>query len=186
MAKYLAKLVWRHGVLAKVIHDRAAEFLSDVLQDTAAILGIKQLPTSGGHPQTDGLVERFNRTLKSMLMKLVVKKGKNWDKLLGPTLLAYRTSPHSSSGETPFFLMYGRDCRMPTGLDIYAPRVSCPTVETDYGRSLFKELGQVRQLARQNIMKAQSSQKHQYDKTASSDQKIQEGDLVMLRVEPRL
>ena len=119
-----------------------------------------------------------------MLMKLVVKKSKNWDKLLGPTLLAYRTSPHSSSGETPFFLMYGRDCRMPTGLDIYAPRVSCPTVETHYGRSLFKELGQACHLARQNIMKAHSSQKHQYNKTASSEQKILEGDLMMLRVEP--
>ena len=144
VAKCLAELVWRHGVPAKIIHDRAAEFLSDVLQDTDAILGIKQLPTSGGHPQIDGLVERFNRTLKSMLMKLVEKNGKNWDKLLGPTLLAYRTSPHSSSGETPFFLMYGCDCRMPTGLDIYSPRVSCPTVETNYGRSLFKELGQAR------------------------------------------
>ena len=113
-----------------------------------------------------------------------MKKGKNWDKLLSPTLLAYRTSPHSSSGETPFFSMYSHDCRMPTGLDIYAPRVSCPIVETDYGRSLFKELGQPCQLARQNIMKAPSSQKHQHDKTASSDQKFQEGDLMMLRVEP--
>ena len=68
VAKYLAELVWRHGVLAKITHDRAAEFSSDVLQDTAAILGIKQLLTSRGHPQTDGLVERFNRTLKSMLI----------------------------------------------------------------------------------------------------------------------
>ena len=64
MAKCLAELVWRHGVPAKIIHDRAAEFLSDVPQDTAAILGIKQLSTSGGHPQTDGLVERFNWTIK--------------------------------------------------------------------------------------------------------------------------
>ena len=88
VAKCLAELVWRHGVLAKIIHDRAAEFLSDVLQDTAAILGLKQLPTSGGHPQSDGLVERFNRTLKMMLMKLVEKKGKNWDRLLGPISIA--------------------------------------------------------------------------------------------------
>lgn len=184
VAKCLAELVWRHGVPAKIVHDRAAEFLSDVLQDTAAILGVKQLPTSGGHPQTDGLVERFNRTLKTMLMKLVEKKGKNWDELLGPLLLAYRTSPHSSTGETPFFLMYGRDCRIPTGLDIYVPRVKCPTVETDYGRELFKELRQAQQLARQNIVRAQASQKSQYDKSATSDLKIQEGDLVMLKVEP--
>ena len=111
-------------------------------------------------------------------------KGKNWDKLLGPALLAYRTSPYSSSGETPFFLMYGRDCRIPTGLDIYAPRVNCPTVETDYGRMLFKEIGQAWQVARQKIMKAQSSQKVHYDKTASRDLRIQEEDLVMLKIEP--
>lgn len=83
VAKCLAELVWRHGVPSKIIHDRVAEFLSDVLQDTATILGLKQLPTSGGHPQTDGLVERFIRTLKDMLVKLVESWGKNWDQLLG-------------------------------------------------------------------------------------------------------
>jgi len=60
--KCLAEIVWRHGIPAKIIYDRAVEFLSDVLQDTVAIL--QQLPTSGGHPQTDGLVECFNRTFK--------------------------------------------------------------------------------------------------------------------------
>jgi len=59
VAGCLAELVWRHGVPARIIHDRAAEFLSDVLQDTAVILGVKQLPTSGGHPQTDGFVENI-------------------------------------------------------------------------------------------------------------------------------
>ena len=51
----------------KIIHDRAAEFLSDVLQDTASIMGLTQLPTSGGHPQTDGLVERLNRKLNTYI-----------------------------------------------------------------------------------------------------------------------
>jgi len=56
-------------VPAKIIHDRAPEFLSDILQDTAELLGVQQLPTSGGRTQTDGLVERINRTLKVMLSK---------------------------------------------------------------------------------------------------------------------
>ena len=185
VAKCLAELVWRHGVPTKIIHDRAAEFLLDVLQDTAAILGLKQLPTSGGHPQTDGLVERFNRTLKNMLTKLVEARGKNWDRLLGPVLLAYRTTPHSSSGETPFFLMYGRDCQLPTGLDFYVPPVSLPTVTTDYARELFGELKTARQLARQNIGKAQAAQKTRYDKAACGNIKVEEGDLVMLKVQPQ-
>ena len=88
---------------AKIIHDRASEFLSDVLQDTAELLGVQQLPTSGGNLQTDGLVERLNRTLKVMLSKFMEKKG---DEILDLALLAYRTTPHTSTGESPFFLLY--------------------------------------------------------------------------------
>ena len=98
--------MWRHGVPNKIIHDRAAEFLSDVLQETAKLLGMKQLPTSGGHPQTDGLVEHFNHTLKQMLTKVVSKGGKDWDELLGPVLLAYRATPHASSGMSPFYTLW--------------------------------------------------------------------------------
>ena len=60
VAKCLADLIYRHGVPSTIIHDRAPKFLSDILQDTAFILGVKQLPTSPAHPQCDGLVERFN------------------------------------------------------------------------------------------------------------------------------
>jgi len=67
--------------MVKIIHDRAPEFLSNVLQDTAELLGVQQLPTSGGHPQMDGLVERL------ILSKLVEKRGKNWDELLDLAVL---------------------------------------------------------------------------------------------------
>ena len=73
VVKCLLDVVWKHGVPLRIIHDRAAEFLSEVVQEVATLLGVSQLPTSGGHPQTDGLVERFTRTLKQMLSKLVSK-----------------------------------------------------------------------------------------------------------------
>ena len=119
--------------------DRAAEFLADVLQETASLLGITQLPTSGGHPQTDGLVERFNRTLKQMLAKLVAKGGHNWDCLLGPILFAYRTTPHCSTGLSPFYLLYGRSPQLPTSLDFNLPIVKFPVVESEYAQELAKE-----------------------------------------------
>ena len=78
VAKCLLDVVWRHDVPARIIHDHAAKFLSEVLQETAALMGVAQLPTSGGHPQTVGLVERFNRTLKQMLTKLVAKEDEIW------------------------------------------------------------------------------------------------------------
>ena len=70
----------------EIIHDRAVEFLPDVLQDTASIMGLTQLPTSSGHPQTDKLVEQLNKTLKAILSEVVSKGGKDWDECLGPTL----------------------------------------------------------------------------------------------------
>ena len=184
VAKCLLDVVWKHGVPARIIHDRAAEFLSEVLQETAALMGISQLPTSGGHPQTDGLVERFNRTLKQMLTKLVAKGGRNWDTLLGPVLFAYRTTPHSSTGVSPFYLTYGCDPVLPTALDFHAPAVRYPVIETEYGKELAKELKQARQLAKKQIQSAQHSQKKFYDKR-SKDVELKIGDRVMLKVEPR-
>ena len=184
VAKCLADVIWKHGAPLKIIHDRAAEFLSDVVQETATVLGITQLPTSGGHPQTDGLVERMNRTLKQMLAKVVKKGGKDWDDMLGLVLFAYRTAPQASSGETPFSLVYGRDARVPTSLDFYQPVSSLPVLETDYAKELFAETKRARQLAKQCIGRAQKAQKHQYDKH-STIPAIIEGDLVMLRVEPK-
>ena len=184
VAKCLLDVVWKHGVPARIIHDRAAEFLSEVLQETAALMGISQLPTSGGHPQTDGLVERFNRTLKQMLTKLVAKGGRNWDTLLGPVLFAYRTTPHSSTGVSPFYLTYGRDPVLPTALDFHAPAVRYPVIETEYGKELAKELKQARQLAKKQIQSAQHSQKKFYDKR-SKDVELKIGDRVMLKVEPQ-
>ena len=70
VAKCLTDFIWKHGVPVKIIHDRAAEFLLDTVQETAALVEITQLPMSGGHPQTDGQVERMNRTLKQMLAKV--------------------------------------------------------------------------------------------------------------------
>ena len=83
VAQCLTDFIWRHGVLVQIIHDRAAEFLLDVLQETAEVLGVTQLPTSGGHPQTDEMGERLNRTLKQMLSKIVSKEAEtgtiNWE-----------------------------------------------------------------------------------------------------------
>ena len=184
VAKCLQDLIWRHGVPSRIIHDRAAEFLSEVLQETALLMGITQLPTSGGHPQINGLVERFNRTLKQMLAKLVTAGGHNWDSLLGPVLFAYRTTPHSSTGLSPFYLLYGRNPQLPTSLDFSVPVMRYPVIESEYAKELAEELKLARALARKNIQAKQREQKRHYDhRSKVKDMKI--GDLVMLKTQPR-
>lgn len=65
------------------------------------------------HPQTDGLVERFNQTLKAMLKKFVSETGKDWDKWLPFLLFAYREVPQASTGFSPFELLYAHPVRGP-------------------------------------------------------------------------
>ncbi len=62
----------------------------------------------------DGMVERFNRTLKSMLRKHAARFGKQWDRFLSGVLYAYRNTPHESTGEKPSYLLFGTDLRSPT------------------------------------------------------------------------
>ena len=119
-----------------------------------------------------------------MLQKLVSKGGKDWDKQLGPVLFAYRTTPHTSSGETPFYLVYGRDANLPSSLSFAAPRIRYPVLETEFARELTKELKHARELARKSIQNAQRSQKQYYDRGAK-DAKLQIGGLVMLKVDPK-
>jgi len=119
-----------------------------------------------------------------MLAKLVSKGGRDWDELLGPVLFADRTTPHSSTGETPFVLVYGRDARMPTSLQFSLPTVRYPVVAKEYAKELCKDLKVTRELASKSIKKAKIGQKSQYDKGVK-EQEMKRGDLIMLKVQPR-
>jgi len=77
------------------------------------MLDIKKLNTSAYRPQTDGLNERFNKTLEEMLSMYVGTQQKDWDRYLPFVEFAYNTSVQASIKETPFFLMYGRDPVLP-------------------------------------------------------------------------
>jgi len=79
-----------------------------------------------------------------MLTKLMNKKGSDWDTKLGPVLMAYRTTPQSSTGVSPFYLLHGQDAKIPLALDFYVSKPPDVTVESEYGRELFQELKRVR------------------------------------------
>ncbi|KAJ1118595.1 hypothetical protein NDU88_006786 [Pleurodeles waltl] len=68
----------------------------------------RSLRTSVYHPQTDGLVERYNKTIKTLLRKVISKVGKDWERKLPLVLYAIRTHVQASTGHSPFELLFER------------------------------------------------------------------------------
>ncbi len=108
VSEALFRLISRVGIPKEILTDQGTAFMSRTLKELYELLGIKSIRTSVYHPQTDGLVERFNRTLKTMVRKFVEEDAKNWDKWLEPLLFAVREVPQASTGFSPFELLYGR------------------------------------------------------------------------------
>ena len=113
------------------------------------------MSTTAYHPQTDGLVERFNRTLTDMLSKKVQKGGKDWDQQLPYVLFAYRTSLQESTGESPFFLLYGHNPEMPTDAALQLPVIRNMLDLDDYCSELVARMSTAWESAREHIKGAQ-------------------------------
>ncbi|XP_042144369.1 uncharacterized protein LOC120836664 [Ixodes scapularis] len=103
--------------LPSIETERVAEALvKDLMKEISRLLSIRQLHTSPYHPMANGLVEKFNGTLKLMLKRMCSERPKDWDRYLPALLFACREVPQASLGFSPFELLYGRHVRGPLAI----------------------------------------------------------------------
>ena len=110
--------------------DRGTDVMSQLFQETCRLFDIEKMHTTPWRPQSDGMVERLNRTLGSLLRQFGDKAQDNWDELLPICALAYNSSRHSSTTYTPNFLMFGREFRMPIELVLPTPDMEVPDLSS--------------------------------------------------------
>lgn len=104
----LHRFILRHGPPQELLSDRGRVFLSEVVEAILKECHVVHRKTTAYHPQTNGLTERFNRTLGDMLSMYIAADHTNWDAILPFVTYAYNTAPQSTTGFSPFFLLYGR------------------------------------------------------------------------------
>ncbi|XP_042144967.1 uncharacterized protein LOC121835094 [Ixodes scapularis] len=104
----LLEIFARLGVPEVVCSDQGTNFTAKVTQQLLSKLGACPRFSTPDHPQSNGLVERWNGTFKSMLFHIVREHGREWDKFVPFLLWAYREVPNVTTGKLPFELMYGR------------------------------------------------------------------------------
>ena len=108
------EVIARHGAPNVLLSDRGSNFLSRLVAEVCKIFQIHKANTSSYHPQTDGLVERFNSTLCQSLSMCVAKYLKDWEGYVPLILFAHRTSVSDAIGDSPFYVLYGREPRKAT------------------------------------------------------------------------
>lgn len=104
------------GVPHQLHSDQGRNFESDLFAELCKLLGVNKTRTTPFRPQSDGMVERFNRTIQQMLKTFVNENRDDWDDHLPYLTMAYRATVHDSTGCTPNQLMLGREANLP--LDI--------------------------------------------------------------------
>ncbi|OMH80458.1 Retrovirus-related Pol polyprotein from transposon, partial [Zancudomyces culisetae] len=157
-------IVQNFGTPDQIITDRGPGFISEAAENVHNFLGIKHTPATSYRPQTNGMVERLNQTLKNVLSRQCKKDKKNWDAYLWKTLLAIRTMRNRSTGYSPAELLYGVKLTTPA---LWSPPAEISDLELaiqERIESINTNIPELREIGYQNSVKAKQNMKTAYDK----------------------
>ena len=176
----MKRFVVYHGVPKQIHSDQGAEFESHLFRHLAHMLGSKKVRTTPYRPQSDGQVERFNRSVLNMLSAFVCDRANDWDDHLPYVLMAYRSSVHSSTGCTPFVMVHGREQNLP--VDLMFPTAAetgpPPQCAPEYVEWVRRAIATAHNFARAHLDKSAVRQKRGYDAHAKERPGFAVGDKV--------
>lgn len=165
-AKFIyEEIICRHGAPKVLLTDQGSSFKNELVDSLCNEMGIRHALASAYHPQTNGLTERFNKTLCETIAKYILQYDREWDQFVQSALFAYRTKPQKTTKFTPFFLTYGRKEKTPLTLEtIFDDEEEDLEWRVDeHVKQITERLGKTREIARNNIKKAQDKQKERFD-----------------------
>jgi hypothetical protein len=155
-------IICRHGLMHVLQSDRGTPFVSQLAAQIYRRLGVRQVKTAAHHPQSNGVVEVLNRTLKGTLKLWANENQTDWDVLLPYALFAYNTAVHSLYNETPFYLQHGRQARglseVATSVDL-VHKHDMPT----YAKELVDKLKEVHDRVREILVQVNEEREEEKD-----------------------
>ena len=179
--KIVYEFISRFGAPLELHSDQGRNYEAQLFKDICEMLEIHKTRTSPYHPSSNGMVERFNKTLLNMLSAYTDDKQRNWDEDLPLLTAAYRSCEHDSTGYTPNRLMLGREVHLPVHLAMGAsPKASSHESWDAYVHELNDEMSAIHAFARKHLESATRRQKKDYDSRAHL-KRYQEDDLVYFR-----
>lgn len=169
----------KFGIPETIISDRGTHFHNQLMAHMKLLIGYNHIYSTPYHPQSNGIVERFNSTFISQISKLQDEELNNWDEYLQAIVFAYNSGIHKTTKFSPYELVFGRPPRLPIHEKPHHFSLLNPN---DYLEQLKKTLKHVHQFARNNILQQQSKNKTYYDKNRL-DPHFKVGDRVLIKVQ---
>lgn len=176
---------YKFGVPGRIHSDQGRNFESNLIQQLCILYGIEKSHTTPYHPAGNGQCERFNRTLHNLLRALPITKKRDWSCYLPQVTFSYNTTIHQSTGESPFYLMFGQDPQLP--VDFLLGRVPEPAAGSahDWIVEHQTRLRHAFEGASRHLEDAAAKRKERHDKHVR-EVPLREGQLVYLKdVGPR-
>ena len=182
IAKFIyEEIICRHGCPKVLLSDQGTPFCNELVDLLCKLMTIRHRLSSAYHPQTNGLTERFNKTLCNTLAKYVSDYSDTWDTFLNAALFAYRTVQNHTTKYTPFKLLYGHKAVLPMDLQGTNQEINKSTEESlqQHIKYITEDLQKIRINAKENIGKAQDKQRKYHDQKVKPV-KFNIGDKVLL------
>lgn len=185
-ATTVAKCLWEkilinYGMPQRLHSDQGRDFEGKIIKSLCQFAGIHKSRTSPYHPQGNGQTERFNKTLLGMLGTLDQDNKSRWPECLSPLVYAYNCTKHSTTGFSPFLLMFGREPRLPIDVALGVNHLSSESTSYPaYIASLRDRLSFAYGKVIEEARKSAARNKQLYDSRARQAT-IQTGDLVLVR-----
>ncbi|GFV12180.1 hypothetical protein TNCV_1536771 [Trichonephila clavipes] len=125
----LLQIFSRTGIPSVIASDQGTNFKSALTQEFTKRIGSSPRFSCPGYPASNGLVERWNKVLKDMIHHVIREDPRSWDRQLPFLLFAYREVPNTTTGVSPFRLLYGREARGPLAIlkSSWAGEIHLPT-----------------------------------------------------------
>lgn len=162
---FIEKILCRYSAPRRLLTDRGSNFRSNFMKSVLDATSTRRLLTTSYHPQCDGLLERLQSSLFTMLSFYVGTRSRTWDDLLQFCVHGYNTSPQSSMGNSPYYLLYGMQPALTN--DIQFPNANLyPARETAYTAQLVSRLNEARATARRALLKSQAKQQKYYNRNS--------------------
>ena len=112
------KFIVHYGLSKKILLVQDRNFESQLMADLCMLIGTQKIWTSPYHSQTNGQCKRFNSTLIGMLGSLPPEKNSEWKNHIGALVHAYNCTQNSTTGFSPYYLMYGRQPLLPVNVTL--------------------------------------------------------------------